>query len=137
MCWRDSNLFHRKYNLSCANISLLMFLWCIFSKALRGSRSISLFRFDKILCILSKNEFSATGLWPESRKKSDWLTSRWMFCSDTELLTPKLVKAFSVPNYILPPLLGCINPATIKFINILGKFYCNGFASMNFTFIQM
>ena len=37
---RELNLFRREFMLSCAKISLLMFLWHIFSKALHGSGRI-------------------------------------------------------------------------------------------------
>ena len=49
ICCRDSNLFRKEFILSCATISLLMFLQCIFSKALRGSGRALLLRFDAIL----------------------------------------------------------------------------------------
>ena len=38
------------------------------------------------------------------RKPTDF-NSRWTFCSNTELLTPKEVEPFSFPKDILPPLL--------------------------------
>ena len=41
ICWIDSNLLHSEFSLSCANVSLFMFLWCTSSQASRGSRSIS------------------------------------------------------------------------------------------------
>ena len=113
ICCRDSNLLHREFMLSCAKISLLMFLRCIFSKALRGSREALLLRFDGISRGSLKIWFSRTDLCPELRKESDWLTSSWMLCSGIELLTPKIVGLFSLPKAILPLLL------------VLYQSYCN------------
>ena len=48
ICCRDSNLFRREFILSCAKISILMFLRGIFSKALWCSRRAPLLRFDGI-----------------------------------------------------------------------------------------
>ena len=88
--------------LSCAKINLLIFLWRIFSKALQGSGRASLLRFDGISCDSLRIGSSRTDLWPELRKESDSLTSWWMLCLGIELLTPKTVELFSLPQEILP-----------------------------------
>ena len=85
MSWRDSNLVRSEFALIYTNITLSKNFCCIFSKALRGWRTIFPFRFDDFLCISSKIGFSVTGLWSEWRKEANWLTSSWIFCSETEL----------------------------------------------------
>ena len=85
--------------LSCAKISLLMFLRRIFSKALWGSGRAPLLRFDGISCGSLKIWSPRTDLWPELRKESDWLTS-WL-CSNIELLTPETFEIFSLPKAVL------------------------------------
>ena len=85
MSWRDSNLVRSEFALICTNITLSKKFCCIFSKALRGWRTIFPFRFDDFLCISSKIGFSVTDLWSEWRKEANWLTSSWIFCSETEL----------------------------------------------------
>ena len=72
------NLCRRQFMLSYAKISLLMFLWHIFSKALRESGRTLQLRFDGILLVSLKIRSSRTDLWPELRKQSDWLTSWWV-----------------------------------------------------------
>ena len=68
ICYRESNLFHREFMLSCAKISLLMFLWRIFSKAIRGSGRISLLRFYGISSGSLKIGSSRRDLLPELQK---------------------------------------------------------------------
>ena len=75
MCCRHSNLFRREFMLSCAKISLLIFLRRIFSKALWGSGRGPLLRFDGISCFFKNFNPPHKDLWPELRKESDWLTS--------------------------------------------------------------
>ena len=60
---RESNSLRSEFILSQLNISLLMFLWCIFSKDLRGPGRISQLGLDEVLCISSKIGSSTTGLW--------------------------------------------------------------------------
>ena len=57
--------------LSCAKISLLMFLRRIFSNALWGSGRAPLLRFDGISFGSLKIWSPRTDLWPELRKESD------------------------------------------------------------------
>ena len=72
------NLCRRQFMLSYAKISLLMFLWHIFSKALRESGRTLQLRFDGILLVSLKIRSSRTDLWLELRKQADWLTSWWV-----------------------------------------------------------
>ena len=61
----DSNLFHKEFMLSCAKMSLLMFLRRLRSKALRSLGRAPLLRFDTILRGSLKIRSSSTDLWPE------------------------------------------------------------------------
>ena len=62
ICCRVSNLYRRKFMLSCAKIR-------------SGLGRAPLLRFDGIWCGSLKIWSPRTDLWPESRKESDWLTS--------------------------------------------------------------
>ena len=57
--------------LSCAKISLLMFLQRVFSKVLRVSGRASLLSFDGVSCDSLKIGSSRTDLWPELQKGFD------------------------------------------------------------------
>ena len=57
--------------LSCTNISLLMFLCSIFSRALRDSGRAPLLIFDRISSDSLEIGSSRIDLWPELRKESD------------------------------------------------------------------
>ena len=78
ICCQEVNLCRRQFMLSYAKISLLMFLWHIFSKALRESGRTLQLRFDGILLVSLKIRSSRTDLWLELRKQADWLTSWWV-----------------------------------------------------------
>ena len=90
----------------------MMYLRCIFSEDLRWSSSISLFRFDEALWASSKNESCATDL--SLREESNWLTTIWIFCSETELLTPKQLNPFRLLRICYQQYRHYINPASTE-----------------------